>query len=62
MIVICSLTLALQKCILEPTDIPTAEQAAQRKESLQLLSKMAELEKVSARKFMECNELLKKAS
>ena len=44
MIVICSLTLALQKGILQPIDAPTAEQMAQRKESLQLLSKMAEIE------------------
>ena len=62
MIVICSLTIALQKGLIEPTDSPTKEQIAQRKESLHLLSKMAELEKVSARKFMKCTELLKKAT
>ena len=62
MIVICSLTISLQKCIKEPLDKPTAEQMAQRRESLQLLSKMAESENVSARKFMKCSELLKKAA
>ena len=62
LIVICSLTIALQKCLMEPTDSPTKEQIDQRKESLHLLSKMAELEKVSARKFMKCTELLKKAT
>ena len=53
-VVICALTMSLQRYIILGSN-------SGRKECLQLLCRMAEAEKLSKRKFLECQERLKLA-
>ena len=51
--------MALRKCLaIEIKGSEAEDLYQQREESLLLLSKMAELEKISAHKYKECHELL----